>query len=53
MTLQRLARELDETARQTAVLVDGVNEALALLLDKEISAESARKIFDFFHPQPG
>lgn len=42
MTLQRLARELDETARQTAVLVDAVDEALAVLSNREMSAESAR-----------
>ncbi len=43
MTLQRLARELDETARQTAALVDAVAEALAVLANKEFSAEYARR----------
>ena len=43
MTLQRLARELDETARQTAALVDAVSEALAVLADKQLSAEFARR----------
>jgi hypothetical protein len=31
MTLQKLARELDETARQTAVMVDGIAAVLDLL----------------------
>jgi hypothetical protein len=43
MTLQRLARELDETARQTAALVEAVGEALAVLADKHLSAEFARR----------
>jgi len=43
MTLQRLARELDETARQTAALVDAVGEALAVLSDKKLSAEFVRE----------
>jgi hypothetical protein len=43
MTLQRLARELDETARQTASLVDAIGEALAVLSNKELSAEYARR----------
>jgi hypothetical protein len=43
MTLQRLARELDETARQTASLVEAVGEALAVLSNKQLSAEYARE----------
>ena len=43
MTLQRLARELDETARQTASLVEGVGEALAVLANRALSAEFARE----------
>jgi hypothetical protein len=43
MTLQRLARELDETARQTAALVDAVGEALAVLSNKKLGAEHARR----------
>jgi hypothetical protein len=43
MTLQRLARELDETARQTAVLVDAVGDALAVLSDKKLSADYVRQ----------
>jgi hypothetical protein len=42
MTLKRLARELDETARQTASLVEGVVEALAMLGNTELGAEAAR-----------
>jgi hypothetical protein len=42
MALQRLARELDETARQTLAMVDGVAAALALLADKSLDAEAAR-----------
>lgn len=42
MTLQRLARELDETARQTAALVEAVGEALAVLSNRKLSADYAR-----------
>ena len=42
MTLHRLARELDETARQTAALVDAISVALAVLADAELTAETAR-----------
>lgn len=34
MTLQKLARELDETARQTALMVDGIAAVLELLAQK-------------------
>jgi len=34
MSLQKLARELDETARQTASMLEGITEALDLLADK-------------------
>lgn len=43
MTLQRLARELDETARQTAALVDAIGEALAVLSNAELSGPAARQ----------
>ncbi len=43
MSLQRLARELDETARQTAGMVEGVTQALELLADKSVSADEARR----------
>ncbi len=39
MTLQKLARELDETARQTAAMVDGITEALAVLGDRNLNSE--------------
>jgi hypothetical protein len=43
MSLQRLARELDETARQTAGMVEGVTQALELLADKSVSTDEARR----------
>jgi hypothetical protein len=33
MSLQKLARELDETARQTASMLEGITEALELLAE--------------------
>ena len=42
MTLHRLAHELDETARQTAALVDAIGDALAVLFDHDPNAENAR-----------
>ena len=33
MSLQKLARELDETARQTAAMLEGITEALEILAD--------------------
>ena len=43
MTLQKLARELDESARQTAAMVEGVTQALELLADRDIPADEARR----------
>ena len=43
MTLQKLARELDETARQTAAMVEGVSDALAVLADRELTLEQRHK----------
>jgi hypothetical protein len=43
MSLQKLARELDETARQTAAMVDGVTSALEVLADRSLGCEAARK----------
>ncbi|WP_055046576.1 hypothetical protein [Devosia sp. A16] len=43
MSLQRLARELDETARQTAGMVEGVTQALELLADTSLAADEARR----------
>jgi hypothetical protein len=42
MTLQKLARELDETARQTAALVEDIAAALAVLSDTSLPASEAR-----------
>jgi hypothetical protein len=42
MSLQKLARELDETARQTAALVDGVVAALTLLSDDSVPFQAAK-----------
>ena len=43
MSLQKLARELDETARQSAAMVEGVTLALEVLADKSRSCEDVRK----------
>jgi len=43
MSLQKLARELDETARQTAAMVDGITDALEVLADKNLSCEAAKR----------
>lgn len=37
MSLQKLARELDETARQTASMLEGITEALELLADAPLN----------------
>ncbi len=44
MSLQRLARELDETARQTAGMVESVTQALEVLADKSMSSDEARRM---------
>ena len=43
MSLQKLARELDETGRQTAVMVEGITYALEILTDRSLNQESSRK----------
>lgn len=43
MSLQKLARELDETARQSAALVEGITTALEILGDKSLSFDQARR----------
>ncbi len=43
MSLQKLARELDETARQTAAMVDGITDALAVLADKNLTHEQRQR----------
>ena len=44
MSLNKLARELDETAQQTAGMVEAVTLALEVLGDKSIPAEEARRV---------
>lgn len=39
MSLQKLARELDETARQTASMLEGITEALQLLADRQLNRD--------------
>ena len=39
MSLQKLARELDETARQTASMLEGITEALDLLAERNLSKD--------------
>ncbi|MDT3707320.1 MAG: hypothetical protein ROZ09_10865 [Thiobacillus sp.] len=43
MSLQRLARELDETARQSAAMVEGVTMALEVLADRNRPVEETRR----------
>jgi hypothetical protein len=43
MSLQKLARELDETARQTAAMVEGITYALEVLADKNLRPDQAQK----------
>jgi hypothetical protein len=43
MSLQKLARELDETARQTAAMVEGIADALDVLADPHADPGEARK----------
>lgn len=43
MSLQKLARELDETARQSAAMVEGVAFALEVLADKSRPSEETRR----------
>lgn len=40
MTLQKLARELDETARQTASMLEGITDALELLAENGSSRDA-------------
>ncbi len=44
MSLEKLARELEETARQTASMAEGVTEALEVLADPNYSGEEARRL---------
>lgn len=39
MSLQKLARELDETARQTSSMLEGITEALQLLAERSLGKD--------------
>jgi len=39
MSLQKLARELDETARQTSSMLEGITEALQLLTERNLGKD--------------
>lgn len=39
MSLQKLARELDETARQTASMLEGITEVLGVLADGRLNKD--------------
>lgn len=41
MSLQKLARELDETARQSATMLEGITEALDLLSESDASKDAS------------
>jgi hypothetical protein len=41
MSLQKLARELDETARQSAAMLEGITEALELLTDSTAGKDAS------------
>ena len=41
MSLQKLARELDETARQSSSMLEGITEALDVLADESLVANPA------------
>lgn len=42
MTLHKLARELEETARQTAQMVEGITDSLQTLGDPALDSDTAR-----------
>lgn len=43
MSLQKLARELDETARQTAAMVEGITYALELLAESSGDPQAQKR----------
>lgn len=43
MSLDKLAVELDETARQTAEMIYKINESLGILMDASIDSDAARE----------
>ncbi len=44
MTLKKLAHELEETARQTETMADGIIQALAVLGNAELDPRQAREL---------
>lgn len=44
MSLQKLARELDETARQTSSMLEGITEALQLLTDNAVGKDPTVRV---------
>ncbi|UJQ93748.1 hypothetical protein [Mariluticola halotolerans] len=44
MSLERLAKELEETARQTSVMVEGITDALAVLAESRADADATREL---------
>lgn len=43
MSLQKLARELDETARQSAAMLEGITDALELLSDSATARDASTR----------
>ncbi|WEJ58877.1 hypothetical protein [Devosia sp. FJ2-5-3] len=43
MSLQKLARELDETARQSAAMLEGITDALELLSDSATATDASTR----------
>ena len=43
MSLEKLAKELEETARQTSEMVDGIASAIEVMHDAQSTCEAARK----------
>lgn len=43
MTMHKLARELDETARQTAAMLEGITQALDLLAGRKLDQDPTVK----------
>jgi hypothetical protein len=41
MSLQKLARELDETARQSASMLEGITDALEILADGKLNKDAS------------
>ena len=41
MSLQKLAKELDETARQSAAMLEGITDALEILADSKLNKDAS------------